>query len=149
MSTFIKGDAVILSIWDGADYEPIGCLTSNTLSVTRNVIEAQTKCDPGKITRIAGSSSSEVSFEATYIKTDGEYTNFDALLNFINNVNNADKPQYWKMTTDLPGFKPSAYYGFGVLSDLEITAAAGDEFATFSGTLQNTGLITTEPLNAS
>ena len=44
MSTFIKGDAVILSIWDGVAYEPIGCLTSNSLSITRNVIETQTKC---------------------------------------------------------------------------------------------------------
>ena len=70
MSTFIKGDAVILSIWDGSAYEPIGCLTSNSLSVTRNVIEAQTKCAPNEITRVAGSTSSELSFEANYIKTD-------------------------------------------------------------------------------
>lgn len=41
---------------------------------------------------------------------------------------------------------PVAYYGVGVLSDLEITAPAGDENATFSGTIQNSGLIlTTDP----
>lgn len=144
MSTFIKGDAVILSIWDGSAYEPIGCLTSNSLSVTRNVIEAQTKCAPGEITRVAGSTSSEVSFEATYIKTDGGKTNFDSLLSFINDVSGLT--QYWKMSTDQ--ITPVSYYGTAVLADLEITAAAGDEFATFSGTLQNTGLVLTVDPNA-
>ena len=144
MSTFIKGDAVILSIYDGSAYEPIGCLTSNSLSVTRNVIEAQTKCAPGEIARVAGSTSSEVSFEATYIKTDGAKTNFESLLGFINNISGTT--QTWKMATDQ--ITPVAYYGNAVLSDLEISAAAGDEFATFSGTLQNSGLITEVDPNA-
>lgn len=144
MSTFIKGDAVILSIWDGSAYEPIGCLTSNSLSVTRNVIEAQTKCAPGEITRVAGSTSSEVSFEATYIKTEAGKTDFDALLNFINVANGTT--QTWKMSTDQ--ITPVSYYGTAVLADLEITAAAGDEFATYSGTLQNSGLITETDPNA-
>jgi len=144
MSTFIKGDAVILSIWDGSAYEPIGCLTSNSLSVTRNVIEAQTKCAPGEITRVAGSTSSEVSFEATYIKTEAGKTDFDALLNFINVANGST--QTWKMSTDQ--ITPVSYYGTAVLADLEITAAAGDEFATYSGTLQNSGLITETDPNA-
>ena len=144
MSTFIKGDAVILSIYDGSAYEPIGCLTSNSLSVTRNVIEAQTKCAPGEITRVAGSTSSEVSFEATYIKNDGGKTNFESLLGYINNISGTT--QTWKMSTDQ--VTPVAYYGTAILADLEITAAAGDEFATFSGTLQNSGLILTVDPNA-
>ena len=143
MSTFIKGDAVILSIWDGTAYEPIGCLTSNSLSVTRNVIETQTKCDPGQIIRAAGSTSSEISFEATYIKTDAAKTNFDALFNFINVANGTT--QTWKMSTDQ--ITPVAYYGVAVLADLEISAA-GDEFATYSGTLQNSGLISEVDPNA-
>tara|TARA_R110002111_G_scaffold182894_2_gene248585 strand:- start:344 stop:778 length:435 start_codon:yes stop_codon:yes gene_type:complete len=144
MSTFIKGDAVILSIYDGSAYEPIGCLTSNSLSVTRNVIEAQTKCAPGEITRVAGSTSSEVSFEATYIKNDGGKTNFESLLGYINNISGTT--QTWKMSTDQ--VTPVAYYGTAILADLEITAAAGDEFATFSGTLQNSGLVLTVDPNA-
>lgn len=144
MSTFIKGDAVILSIWDGAAYEPIGCLTSNSLSVTRNVIETQTKCDPGQIIRAAGSSSSEISFEATYIKTEANKADFDALLNFINVAEGTT--QTWKMSTDQ--ITPVSYYGTAVLADLEISAAAGDEFATYSGTLQNSGLITEVDPNA-
>lgn len=145
MSTFIKGDAVILSIWNGTDaYEPIGCLTSNEISITRNVIEAQTKCDPNVIIKQAGSTSSEVPFEAIYIKTESGKTDFDALLNFINVASGTT--QDWKMTSDQ--ISPVAYYGTAVLSDLSLSASAGDEFATYSGTLSNTGLITTTDPNA-
>ena len=143
MSTFIKGDAVILSIWNGVDaYEPIGCLTSNELNITRNVIEAQTKCDPDVIIKQAGSSTSEVPFEAIYIKTEDGKTDFDALFEFINVVGGTT--QDWKMSTDQ--VTPIAYYGTAVLSDLTLSASAGDEFATYSGTLSNSGLISkTDP----
>ena len=146
MNTFIKGDAVILSIWDSSasEYKPIGCLTSNSLSFTRNVIETQTKCDPGQIIRAAGSASSEVSFEANYIKTDNTKTDFEALIGFINVANGTT--QDWKMSTDQ--ITPVAYFGTAILADLEISAAAGDEFATYSGTLQNSGLIVTVDPNA-
>jgi len=144
MSTFIKGDAVILSIYDGTDYLPVGCLTSNSLSLTRNVIETQTKCEPGQIIRQAGSSSSEISFEATYISTDATKTDFNALFDFINVTSGTS--QDWKMTSDQSS--PVAYYGTAVLSDLELSAAAGDEFATYSGTLQNSGVIVTTDPNA-
>ena len=144
MSTFIKGDAVILSIWDGSAYEPIGCLTSNSLSLTRNVIETQTKCQPGQIIRAAGSTSSEVPFEAIYIKTESGKTDFDSMLGFINTANGTT--QDWKMASDQ--ITPVAYYGTAVLSDLDLSAAAGDEFATYTGTLQNSGLILTVDPNA-
>lgn len=143
MSTFIKGDAVVLSIWNGTDaYEPIGCLTSNALSLTRNIIEAQTKCDAGQIIRQAGSTSSEISFEAIYIRTEAGKTDFDACLNFINTASGTT--QTWKLSTDQTS--PVAYYGTGVFADLSLDASAGDEFATYSGTIQNSGLITeTDP----
>ena len=140
MSTFIKGDAVILSIWNGVDaYEPIGCLTSNSINVTRNIIEAQTKCDPGVIIKQAGTTSSEIPFEAIYIKTESGKTDFDALLAFINVA--AGTTQTWSMTTDQ--VTPTTYYGTSILADLTLDASAGDEFATYSGTLSNTGLIVT------
>ena len=68
MSELIKGDAEILSLWDGLAYVPFACLTSSSLAETRNVIESQTKCDPGFVTRTAGSYSYEISFEGEYIK---------------------------------------------------------------------------------
>jgi hypothetical protein len=140
MSTFIKGDDVILSIWNGVDaYEPIGCLTSNEISLTRNIIEAQTKCDPGVIIKQAGSTSSEIPFEAIYIATEAGKTDFDAMLQFINVASGTS--QTWKMSTAQTS--PTAYYGTAILSDLSLSASAGDEFATYSGTLSNSGLIVT------
>ena len=140
MSDFIKGDVIILYIWNGVDvYEPIGCLTSNSLSVTRNIIETQTKCDPSVIIKAAGTTSSEISFEATYIKTDAGKTDYDACLGFINSIDG--QPVTWKMTTGQDS--PQAYFGSGIFSDLSMDASAGDEFATYSGTISNSGLVLT------
>lgn len=141
MATFILGDDVVLYIWDSVDtsYKPVGCLTQNDLNLTRNVIEAQTKCDKGLIVRQAGSTSSDISFDATYIKTDTTKSNFNDLLDFINVVNGTT--QDWKMSSDQTS--PTDYYGTGVLADLSLSSSSGDEFATFSGTIQNSGLITT------
>jgi len=43
---------------------------------------------------------------------------------------------------------PVAYYGTAILSDLSLSSAAGDEFATFSGSLSNSGLVVTVDPNA-
>jgi hypothetical protein len=144
MSTFVKGDAVILYIYNGVDaYEPIGCLTSNSLQVTRNVIETQTKCDPSVIIKAAGTTSSDINFEAVYIKTESGKTDYNACLDFINSIEGQSVT--WKMTSGQDD--GSAYYGTGVFSDLSLDAAAGDEFATYSGTISNSGLVLTEDPN--
>ena len=59
MSNFIKGDALILWFWDTSGtpaYKPVACLTSNSLSQTRNIIESQTKCAPGLVEKDSGRS---------------------------------------------------------------------------------------------
>ena len=61
MSNFIKGENLILYIHDDTIYRPIACLTSNSLSQTLNIIESQTKCDPGVVIKDAGSMSYEIS----------------------------------------------------------------------------------------
>lgn len=140
MATFIKGDAIILYVHDGTAYLPIACLTSNSLAQTRNIIEAQTKCDPAVIIKQGGSSTYDVSYEGNYIDTtsatgDNTKASHDALFELFNtNVNVT-----WKMDTGLTD-KPN-YFGTGVLGDLEMTAPAGDEFVTFSGTLSGSGAI--------
>ena len=144
MSQLIKGELVILDIWDGSAYKPVGGLTSNTLSVTRNIIEAQIKDNPGIVLRQAGASSSEISFDATYIKTDSAKTDFDAMLGFVNTVSGTT--QTWRMSSDQT--TPVYYYGTGIFASLELTSASGDEFATYSGTIQNTGLVVTVDPNA-
>ena len=140
MSVKIKGDVLILSIWNGTDaYEPLGCLTSNDLNITTNVIESQTKCNPGTIERVAGSTSSEVSFECEYVLDEDGLTNYAYLFDKINTISGTS--QYWKISTGQTS--PTDWYGKAILSDLSLSAPSGDEFATWSGTLQNSGLITT------
>ena len=147
MSTFIKGDAIILSVKDGDAYRPIACLTSNSLSRTKNVMEAQTKCAPGQILRQGGSQSYELSFEGNYIDTTtaitGEVTK--ASHDFLMGVMDGTTNSTWRMDTGISG--TLFYYGTAILSDLSADFAAGDEFATFSGTMSGSGLIVTvEPV---
>ena len=145
MSVKIKGDVLILSIWNGADaYEPLGCLTSNDLSISTNVIESQDKCSPGIIQRVAGSTSSEVSFECEYILDEAGKTNYTYLFNKINSINGTN--QDWKISTGQS--TPINWYGNAVLSDLSLSAPSGGEFATWSGTLQNSGLVVLVDPNA-
>jgi hypothetical protein len=143
MSDFIKGDLIILYVWDDISaYLPIACLTSNSLSQTRNIIEAQTKCEPGQVVKGSGSLNNEITFEGNYIDTTSagaEVTkaSHDKIMLLIN----AGSIVTWKMDTGLTD--TVAYYGEGLFSDLEMTAPAGDEFVTFSGTLSVSGAIVT------
>jgi len=139
MSTFIKGDDVILSIWDDVSsaYEPIGCLTSNEISFSRNVIEAQTKCDAGQVIRDGGSVSYELSFEGVDIEIENGKMEYNSLLFYISNTNM--EKLTWRLSTSIT---PAFRFGTAVLSELTQTSGT-DENVTFSGTLMGSGLITT------
>jgi hypothetical protein len=136
MAEEIKGDVIMLYVYDedATDYRPIGCLTSNTLQETRNVVEAQHKCNPGKTQRGYGSYSYNISLEGFYVdstSTNGDQTvaSHDFLKTFIRQA----KVVSWKMDTGIDG---KAFFGSAILSDLSMVAPTGDEYATFSGSLQ-------------
>ena len=140
MPTFIKGDTIILYVYDGAAYKPLACLTSNSLSQTRNIIESQTKCSPGLVIKDAGSLTYEITFEGNYLDTTSTgasttLASHDAIKSLLELGSSYD----WKMDTGLTD--NAAYYGTGVFSDLTLDASAGDELATFSGTLSGSGAI--------
>ena len=140
MATFIKGDNLILYVHDGTAYRPIACLTSNSLSQTRGIIETQTKCLPGVTERAAGSLSYEVSCEGNYIDTTsvgGETSK--ASHDYLKGLMEAGDAVTWKMDTGLT--TTAAYYGSAIITDLSADAPTGDEFATFSCTLSGTGSI--------
>lgn len=144
MSTLIKGDTVIFYIWDGVDsYDPVACLTSNSLSETRNIIESQTKCEPGVIQKTAGSYTYEISLEGEAIVSEAGKNSHLALRNYINGTTATVE---WKLDNGETAGS-TAYYGTGILSELTLDAAAGDEIATFSATLigDSTGIVTTAP----
>ena len=145
MSTFIKGDAVILSIHDGSAYRPVACLTSNSLSESMGIIEVQTKCDPGVTQRQSGTYSYEISAEGEYIDTTsvGAETT-KASHDYMHSLFAAGAVVTWKMSTGLTD--TTDYYGTGYMTELTADAPSGDEFATFSMTLMGDGsIVTTDP----
>lgn len=142
MADFIKGDVLIFYVHDGSAYRPIACLTSNTLSQTRGVIETQTKCDPGIIQRQAGVLSYDISCEGEYIdttSTGGETTK--ASHDYLKTLMEAGSEVTWKMDTGLAD--TVAYYGTAYMTELSADAPTGDEFATFSCALSGSGSIVT------
>ena len=140
MSKFIKGEGLILYVYDGLIYRPIACLTSNSLSQTQNIIESQTKCDPGVVIKDAGTMSYEISAEGQYIDTTSAGAEITkASHDYLFTIMGTEKT--WKMDTGLAD--TVAYYGTAIIGDLSLDAASGDELATFSCTLAGSGVIVT------
>ena len=86
MATFIKGDVIILSVYDvaGTAYQPVACLTSNSISSTLSSIDTVTKCDPGLTIKSPGVFDySDLNLDAP---TGGEYSTFTGTLNGSGNV---------------------------------------------------------------
>tara|TARA_R110002012_G_scaffold1502_3_gene6531 strand:- start:16 stop:456 length:441 start_codon:yes stop_codon:yes gene_type:complete len=142
MSNFIKGEGLILHVYDGAAYRPIACLTSNSIAQTKNVIESQTKCNPNVIIKDPGSATYEISFEGQYIDTTsaGAQTTL-ASHDYLRSLFDGSTNVEWKMDTGLTD--NVAYYGEGVFADLSLDAAAGDELTTFSGSVSGSGTYST------
>ena len=138
MSTFIKGEDLILYVWDTSVYKPIACLTSNAMNLVKAIIETSTKCDPGVVIRASGTKSYEIPFEGIYIDTtsvgaETTKASHDSLLALFD----TDDEQEWKMDSGLTD--NPAYYGSGIFASLDFTAGSGDEFATFSGSISGSG----------
>lgn len=145
MSDKIKGEGLILYIHDGSLYRPVSCLTSNSLDTELAVIESQTKCAPGVVEKQAGAFSYTLTADAELIDTtsvggDDTKASHDYLLQ----VQQSKQKVNWKMDS---GSTDLTYYGVGLITSLGLEAPAGDEFATFSLTIDGSGYISTsDPL---
>jgi len=141
----IKGENLILYVWDGALYRPVACLTSNSLNMERAVIETQTKCNPGVVEKQSGAFSYTVEADAVAIDTtdltgDDTKASHDFFFDVMQSGLNSD----WKMDS---GSGALTYYGNGIITSLGFEAPAGDEFASFSLTIDGNGSISkTDPL---
>lgn len=138
MATKIKGELLILSVWDSSIYRPIACLTSNSLSETMSIIESQTKCDPGVITRTPGTYGYELSAEGEYIDTTSA-TGAITLASHDYLHSTFGTKVDWKLATGLTD--TPFYYGTAILNDLSGSFASGEELATFSASLSGDGAI--------
>lgn len=138
MATYIKGNAVILDIWDGAIYRPVACLTSNDISHSRSVIEAQTKCAPGVIDKSVGTYSYEISLEGLKIdSTSAGAEVTKASFDYLEDVIMGGAISTWRMST---GITDTPYrYGTAILTELGGSDPSAEEDATFSGSLSGIG----------
>lgn len=139
--TFIKGNTIIFSIWESDAYEPIACMTSNTISEGVEIDEIETKCDPGNIIKSPGSYSYEITGDGIYIdeSTDTGLQSHGKLKALLR----AKTKITWKMATGITS--PASEYGYGYITALDLTGEAGSN-ATFSITISGTGAITsTDP----
>ena len=136
----IKGENLILYVYDDTIYRPIACLTSNSLSETQEIIESQTKCNPGVVIKTPGTYSYELSADGEYIDTTsatGEITkaSHDYLHSIFGTL------VTWKLSTGLTD--TAFYYGTALLNDLTGDFASGNDLATFSASLSGSGAIVT------
>ena len=142
--TFIKGDNVLFSIWNGSlAYEPIACVTSSSISESVNIDEVQTKCDPGNIVKTPGSYSYEISGDGLYIDEAVDtarqsHAKLKALLRAKTKIT-------WKMTTGITS--PTDEFGYGYITSLDLSGDAGVN-TTFTFTISGTGAIVTVDPNA-
>jgi len=145
MADKIKGEGLILYWHDGTLYRPVACLTSNSLNSERGVIEAQTKCAPGVVEKQAGVFSYTIDADAIAIDTtsvSGDDTK--ASHDFLLEAQQGTAFGNWKMDS---GTASLTYYGSGILTSLALEAPAGDEFASFSLTIDGSGaIVNSDPL---
>ena len=132
MAVDLLGKDEILEIHDGTAYLPIGCLTTNSVSLTREVTEGtKTKCNLNPEGR-PQVMTYEVSFEAV--------ANDDAMTKItyekLKVEMSKDKPTFWQIKRNGVGFE----FGKAYLTSLERSAPV-DNVVTFSGTLQGVGEI--------
>lgn len=144
----INGDKGIIYIWDTSAYKPIACLTSNSLNSTLEVIESKTKCNPGVVSKSAGSFNYSIDAEGEYIDTtsvggDTAKKSHDALLL----LQIAKTLVTWKLDTEVGNADSIKYYGTAFITDLGATFPAG-EVSTFSATLNGNGGISQVDPNA-
>lgn len=142
--TFISGDTLIFSIWDGSNsYDPIACVTSSSLSESVEINSVFTKCDAGNAVTTPGGYSYEISGEGIYIDeaVDTNRTSHALLATAMR----AKTAVEWKFATGLTS--PTAQYGTGYITALELTGDA-NENATFSFTISGTGTIAETDPNA-
>lgn len=135
--TWIEGNVVVFSIWDGTDsYDPIACIETSTISEEVEVNERETKCDPGNIIKRPGSYSYEITAEGIYIDEAVDTNRYSHGL--LKSLLRAKTLITWRMAT---GITAANEYGTGYITSLELTGESGED-ATFTITISGVGAIT-------
>lgn len=137
MAVDLLGKDEILFIHDGTAYLPIGCLTTNSVSLSRELTEGtKTKCNLNPA-GVPQSPTYEVSFEAVANDDATTKMTYEKLKAEMSK----DTPTFWQIKRNGVGFE----FGKAYLTSLERSAPV-DNVVTFSGTLQGVEAISNTDL---
>ena len=126
MAVDLLGKNEILEIHDGTAYLPIGCLTTQSLSESREITDGtKTKCNLNP-QGVPQSPTYELSFEA--VANDDKITKMTHIK--MREEMTKDTPTFWRITRGGTGIE----FGKAYLTSLERSAPVEDVI-TWSGTL--------------
>ena len=140
----ILGDTLVISIYDGAAYRPVACLTGNSISSVREILESRTKCDPGVVKKDYGPLNQSASVEGECIDTTsvGGYTSL-ASFDYLKTVQQAGNKVDMRFSTGLAD-TPSEYATV-LIENLQQSGPTG-QISTFTADFQfDTILSDTDP----
>lgn len=127
--SFNKGDVRILSIKSGADYVPVGCLTSNNLEESVEMLRTTTRVSNGWRTSVPTTQEYTIPFE-------GVQTTDETKMSYV--VLKELKRGRTRIEWKLSGGGLPEDSGFGYIIAISESNAVG-EFLLFSGTIQGYG----------
>lgn len=141
MAKLLEGRDVILSIYDDTAYKPVVCLTSNSISHNREIVEGTvTKCDQSPSVS-AGGYSYEISADGEVLALDDTDYADRANGEFLRGLIEEGKEQIFKMDGG-----NETIYGTAIITAYEETYPAEGK-ATFTLSMRGIGKITdTDPV---
>lgn len=128
---FYRGDTNILWINQGGTFQPVACLTGNSISERSEVLDTTTIANQGWTTAVPTIQSYLVNFDGYQVKDDGDVVSMLKLKTLKRTKVIFD----WEIRTNLNEFVD---FGRGFISDLSNVADVGD-FVQFSGTIIGVG----------
>lgn len=127
-------------------YFPIGCLTTNDITHTTNMIDGtRTKCDSNPEPSY-DTLTYELTFEAVEYDNDGAKVTYDDMQKLMTDNFDNEEYTYFKLVDVIDGVDKRVRFGKGFLTDLSETAPADGE-TTYSGTIRGAGRISATDLS--
>lgn len=128
---YIQGDERILYIKDGEIYKPVGCLTSNPLSETVQMLETTTRNSGGWKTGIPTVQSYDINFDGFQVVTGDSGDNSKISYDGLKILKRLRQRIEWRIS-DIGGSLVDE--GFGYITDIGESNNSG-ELLTFRGTI--------------
>lgn len=135
----IKGQEALLSLYVGAAYKPIVCLTETSTNRVSEIIQKVNYCTKGVPTSKVDSVSTTVNISGEIVKLEEE-TNKATYKDLITAIESKEEQTFKYETID----STTPEYFKAVIANLDGTFGEGD--ATFSGSLTvNGGMLAEDP----